>query len=83
MLPAAPAISDVSTFSFSSSSTRCAVFLPMPGTRSNAAAFCVTTAAATSGGVSTESTDSATFGPMRVMPISRRNISRTAVTEKP
>ena len=78
--PAMRASAASATFSRSSSSTRSAVFLPMPGTRANAAAFCVATAAATSAGVRSESTDSATFGPTRVTPMRRRNISRSAVS---
>ena len=71
------AASSAVTFSLSSSSTRAAVFLPMPDTLSNAAAFSVSIASVISCTLNTLNTLSASFGPTLVTPISLLNIARS------
>ena len=70
-------------FSFSSSKSLAAVFLPMPGTPSKAAAFSVTIAEVMSDGVSTLNALRAVRGPIFDTVMSCLNIALSSCVTKP
>src|SRR5918999_201168 len=71
------------SFSARSSTTRCATFLPTPGTTVSAAASPFTIARVSAAGRSTDRNASATFGPTPVTPVNRSKRSRWSTAENP
>ena len=80
---AARTSSTSASFSFSSSTTRCAVLRPIPGIAWNRFTSSRAIALRSSAGVEPETIESATFGPTPETPSSSSNSSRSSAVAKP